>query len=311
MKVLKGFALAILSFILFLSLVVFGAAYTVNSTLLNPDFVVAEVDRLDISSIAGDLLTEQISQNLPEEAQFLEGIIYTTVPEIISAQEPWIKEQVSTAVYSGYDFLLGKNDRLIITIQLESLKEDLGNSLRENMKPLIMESLPAELASAPQPLIDQFIDQYFDEFYQQFADEIPSELEIDESFIPPDVMEQIIMAKQVINYFQFGYYGLIGLMILLVLAIILIGRWPRCITLPLGITFLLYGAIQYAAILAGKDLLPSSLLIYEVPSVIQPWLLGLVNDFIAPLEVFSLGMLAGGVVLLMVSFIVKPHEAEA
>ncbi|MFC2032983.1 hypothetical protein ACFLUB_00455 [Chloroflexota bacterium] len=305
MKILKGFALVVLSLLLFLSLSVFGIAYTLNSTLLNPDFVVDEVEKLDISSIAGDLLAEQIGENLPEEARFLEGTVSTIVSEIISAQEPWIKEQAGAAIHSGYDFLLGKSETLALTISLESLKEDLGASLRESMKPLIMASLPPELAKAPQALIDQYVD----EFYEQFAGEIPSEIDIDESFIPPEAMVQIIQARQIIGYFQTGYYGLIGLMILLLLVVVLIGRRLRCIALTLGITFLLYGAIQYAAVFFGKDISLMYLPLHEVPSAVQTWLLSAVDDFIKPLEVFSLGVLAGGIVLLVVSFFVKPGES--
>jgi len=36
MKILKGIALTLLSFILFVSLCVFGIAYTVNQVALNP-----------------------------------------------------------------------------------------------------------------------------------------------------------------------------------------------------------------------------------------------------------------------------------
>ena len=308
MNFFKGLVLAILSLILFLSLVVFGVAYTLNSTLLDPDFVVAEVDKLDISSTASDLLMEQVLGILPEEAQFLEGTMSAIVSEVISDQEPWIKEQVSAAIYSGYDFLLGKDERLVITVSLEPLKEDLGESLREKITPLIMELLPAGLSSAPQPLIDQYIDQYFDEFYEQFADEIPSEFVIDESFIPPAVMAQIFMARQIIGYFQISYYGLIGFMVLLVLMVILVGRQPHSITLTLGMTFMIYGALEYAAIFVGKDLVSSSLLLYEVPLAVQPWIIGLADNLAAPLGIFSLGMLIGGVVLIIVSFLVRFGE---
>jgi hypothetical protein len=33
-----------------------------NQTILNPDFVVSQVNKLDIASIAGDMLSEQITQ---------------------------------------------------------------------------------------------------------------------------------------------------------------------------------------------------------------------------------------------------------
>ena len=52
MKVLKGLALSLLGTLLFLSLAVFGLVLTINQTILNPDFVVSQVNKLDISSLA-------------------------------------------------------------------------------------------------------------------------------------------------------------------------------------------------------------------------------------------------------------------
>jgi len=48
MNFLKGLALSLLSFLLLLSLSIFGLALTLNQTILNPDFTISEVDRLDI-----------------------------------------------------------------------------------------------------------------------------------------------------------------------------------------------------------------------------------------------------------------------
>ena len=49
MNFLKGLAITILTFILFLSLALFGTVFALNSTLLNPDFVANHVDNLDMS----------------------------------------------------------------------------------------------------------------------------------------------------------------------------------------------------------------------------------------------------------------------
>ena len=51
MKFLKGLAFFLLTFLLSLSLSVFGLVFMVNSTILNPDFITSELDRLDVSSV--------------------------------------------------------------------------------------------------------------------------------------------------------------------------------------------------------------------------------------------------------------------
>ena len=71
MKVLKGFGLAIFSFLLFLSLFIFGIAFMLNSTLLNPGFIASEVDKIDVSALVRELTEEQIGKQLPEEASFI------------------------------------------------------------------------------------------------------------------------------------------------------------------------------------------------------------------------------------------------
>ena len=61
MNFLKGLALGLLGVILFLSLTVFGLAFMVNSTALSPKFITSELDKLDVSSLAEELITEQMS----------------------------------------------------------------------------------------------------------------------------------------------------------------------------------------------------------------------------------------------------------
>lgn len=331
MNVLKGFGLVILSFLLFLSLSVFGIAFMLNSTLLNPDFVTSEVDKIDVSALVIEMAEEQIGEQLPEEAFFLKEALYG----IISDQEPWLKEQLNAAIYTGYDFFLGKSERIDIIISLEPLKE----SLRDSLKEALLQSLPAtlsdlppelsglfpELADLPPELSDlplsdlppelagllpDITDQLFDQYYQELAGQIPSEFAFDESFIPPEVMEQMILARQYIGYFQTAYSALIGFMVLLVLGIILIKRNVRGTTRGLGITFLIYGALEFAGVYVARNFMPTSLPLPGIPSSLQMWLMGLSGDLLVPLQMFSLGVLIGGVVLLVVSFVYKPRIAE-
>jgi hypothetical protein len=298
MRVLKGFGLVILSFLLFLSLSVFGIAFMINSTLLNPDFVAAEVDKIDVSALVIELTEEQIGEQLPEEVLFLKEAFY----KVISDQEPWLKEQVNTAIYSGYDYFLGKSDSLNILISLEPLKISLRDSLWQTFN----EDLPLELFG----LSEDQVKPYFDDYYQEIAKQIPSELAVDESIIPPEAMEQIRQVKRGIGYFQTGYGALIGFMVLLVAGIILINRNVRDTTRGLGIIFLIYGIIEFAGVYFARNFAPTSLPLHDVPPMLQPWLMGLYSDLLAPLQMFSLGVLIGGVVLLVVSFVYKPREEE-
>jgi len=123
MKFVKGLALSLLSFLLFLSLSIFGLALTLSNTILNPDFVVSELDRLDISSLAKEFISEQI----PPEGELMAEVLDDTIADL----EPWIREQVNAGIYSSYDYLWGRSQSLSLVISLEPVKESLRDNLWE------------------------------------------------------------------------------------------------------------------------------------------------------------------------------------
>ncbi len=390
MKFLKGLVLVLLSFLLFLSLSIFGFAFMLNNTLLNPDFVVSEldeldvsalsevllseqtsqeeefgtalvntitklepklkeqlgaaiystydyllgkqenpelaqtlrntllssdfitsvVDELDIASLAGEFISEQLTEEIPEEMEFMVGVI----DDILIELEPWIKEQISTAADPVADYLLGESPSLNIVISTEPLIARLKEN-RENMLQALLESLPPEVAGLPPAVIEE----QFDEFFEGFSEIIPATFAIDESLIgtelPANIAEALAQAegtleqaRQYVGYFQLGYNLLIVFMLLLTLGIILIHRQVRGATRKLGSIFLTYGAFEYAGIFVAKYFTGTQLAQLPTPSQLQAWLPQLTNDFLAPLEMFSLGLLIGGVILLVVSFVYKPRE---
>ena len=295
MKFLKGLALAILGFLLFLSLSVFGLALMLNQTILNPGFVASEVNKLDISSLAEEFLIEQIPQAGEE---FMAEAVNDTIADL----EPWIKEQASTVIYSGYDYLEGRSQSLSLAISLEPMKDSLRGNLREAM----LQSLPPELAGLPPAEIEQ----YFNEFYQQIDEGIPSTFELDEALLSAEVLAQLEVARQGIGYFHIVFNALIGLILLLILLIILTNRQVRGSTRGLGAIFLSFGALSYIGVFAAKNIAGTQLTQLDMPAYLQAWMPQLVKDTLAPLEMYSIGLAAAGVVLLIVSFVYKRHEAE-
>jgi len=291
MKFLKGLALSLLSFLLFLSLTIFGFAFMLSNTLLNPDFVIAELDKLDVTSLVRDIFSEQAAGQVPSEAEFITEVLDETITEL----DPWIKEQSRNAIYSSYDYFLGKSQSLNLVISLEPVKE----KLRDNLWEAFQESPPPELALLPQAMVEE----YFDQFYQQFSQEIPSTFELTQDSLSPEVLAQLEQVRQAISYTQLGYNVLIGFMLLLILSIILLHRQVKGATRQLGTIFLTYGAFEYAGILVTKYFAERELARLPAPSQLQAWLPELVGDFLAPLEMFSLGLLIGGVVLIIVSFV--------
>lgn len=174
------------------------------------------------------------------------------------------------------------------------------------MKSAFKQSLPPEFAGLPQDMIDA----EFDKYYQQFSEQIPTTIDIGEDMLGPEVMNNIAVAREYISYVQIAYKALIGIILVLIGLIILIHRQVRGATRQLGITFLVYGVPGYVGIFILKNYAMqqlTQLTQFNLPAMFQAWLPQFVDDFLAPLEMFTLGILIGGVVLLVVSFVYKPR----
>jgi len=361
MNFLRGLGTFLLSFLLFLSLTVFGIAFLLHGTLLNPDFVAAQVDRIDVSELAHDFTEEKIIGELPDEAHFIQDAIY----DVIDDQEPWLKEQLRYAIYTAYDFFLGKSDTLEIAIELEGLKEGLRESIWESMNEQLStwlpdivshelrpyldehlqdyaaeipeEYLPPEIVGLPEEQLQQYLDQYlqeideqiineglmpqvsglleslvkpyFDQYYNEFVEEIPSEIVVDDEVIPADVMEQLLMARKYIGYFQAGYYGLIAFMVLLAAGIFLINWNIKVAARTLGIDLIVFGVLDIAGVIAARLINPLEY-IPDFPSSLETMLTGLYNDVLSIMLWFSIGVLIVGIALLVVSIVVKSKSTE-
>jgi hypothetical protein len=284
-------------------------ALVLGNTALSPDFMVSVVDEIDIYPLVAEPLIEQISEAIPEEAEYL--VDYLEDEEVIAEIEPLLKEQLIDAAEPISDYLLGESQSLNVEISLEPIVE----SMEDNLKEAFIESPPAELADLPKSQREQ----QFDEDFKKVEEAIPSTLDIGESLIGKEIPAQIdealaqaeealAQAKQYVGYFQLGYKILIGFMLLLILGIILISRQVKDITRRLGIPCLTYGALWYASTFVGKYfadkyLAGTWLPLSEIPPSLQTWLPQFIDNFMKPLEMLSLGLLIGGIVLIVVSFV--------
>ena len=304
MGFLKGLLATLLTFLLFLSLAAFGTIFALRSTLLDPDFVVAQVQKLDVAVLVEEMTQGQPAEQISPESAFLNEALYDAIAE----NEPYLKEQASAAIHSGFDYLLGKSDRLNIAISLAPVKDTVKDRLWQKFQHN-KEDLPPEIAALP----PEMLEQYFEEFYQQFEAEIPSEFAIDESALPPDGMPAVEVIRQNAGYIETAYYGLIALMVVLILCLILLHRSVKGVTRELGVTFLIYGILEYAGVWATQRYLPRAPM-PDMPPSLQTWLNGLIADLIAPMQVLGIGLMAAGAALIIVSIVyprLRRAEVEA
>ncbi len=300
MKVIKVLALIFLSFLLFLSLSVLGLMFMLNSTVLNPNFIIGELDKLDVYSLARDWLGEQLSQFEVEAAYqpYAAKILNDTLIDL----EPWIEKEVNAAVHTGYDYLLGRSERLSLVISTEPVRE----SLKQNLRETVLSSPPPELQGLPPGVIEA----YLDEAYRQIDQQMPPSLELDQTTLDPEAAARLDQIRQAIGYFQLGFKLLIGFILLLILGIVIIYREVRGATRGLGITFLTCGVITYLGSLATKYFAGARVTEFAIPAEFQAWLPQLFDDFLAPLDIYGIVLAAIGVALLVVSFVYKPRQSS-
>ena len=283
-------------------------ALILKDTILNPEFAASLIDKFDISPLAEDLISEKIDEEAPEEADYLGLYLDEHLRDVITELEPWLKEQIRAATGPTVDYLLGESRSLSIVIPMEPVLEVLEDTLRE----AFLASPPAELAGLFFPELNQEFDKHFEALKQA----MPETFEFDEDSLemgrPENIAQALTDAEEVleearhyIGYFQLGYKALIGFMVLLVVGIILISREVRDITRRLGIPCLIYGAIEYAGTFVAKYFIDKYLPQPDIPSSLQTWLTQFADNFLAPLEMFSLGLLITGIILTIVSFVYK------
>ena len=358
MNALKGILAGILSFLLLVSLSLFGISLMLYFSVLNPDFVTHQVEEADISQLASDFVDENYIEEIPEDMLFFKDVVY----EVIEDHEPWLKEQFSDAVHTGYDYMLGNTSVLDIRIPLEELKRSVKDSTwihfmemlpewiadtgEEGLRKLIYDNihefvedipsgyLPDEYQSLTESQLQGYVDLYFDDiadqivdgrlppsleseiedillpyfnqYYDEIAEDIPSEFVINESEIDDeDAWEIIEDVRRNIGYFRAGFYGLIGLIVLLIAAIVLVHRNLKDSTRTIGITFLVYGVTEFVIVILARTLVPDHIPFEDIPSSMQDLILDTYTSVLAPLQWFSLGILIVGILLFVSSFFFK------
>lgn len=304
MQFLKGLAISLLSLLLFLSLSLFSVAFMLNKTILNPDFAVYQLNKLDLSSLAKEMVIDQISQDIGQQitrqfpgAQLLiNEILNNTMADL----EPWMKERANEIIYATYDYMVGKSQSLSVTISLTPVKDTLAANLRET----ILESPPPQLAAAPPAMREQIVSG----IEQQLTQQIPATFDFNESMFPAEVRDTLDQVRQGISYSQTAYPLLIGFMLLLMLGIILIYHQVKGATRTLGSTLLTYGVLGYAGIFAGQYLIGTQIGALGLPAALQAWLPGFLDGLWSPLQTFNIAVAVAGLVLVIVS-IVYPRKA--
>ena len=304
MQFLRGLAISLLSFILFLCLSTFSVVFMLNQTILNPDFITSQLDELDLSSLAKELVIDQVSQDLSQQiaGQFpgAEPILNEILNDTMADLEPWIKEKANEMVYATYDYMVGNTQSLSVNVSLDPVKD----TLAANMRAALLDSPPPQLALAPPEMREMIVSG----IEQGLTQQIPPSFTFDESQFPTESRGTIDQVRQYLGYAQTAYPILIGLMVLAMLLIVLLHRSVKGATRNLGGTLLTYGILGYGGILLSQYLIETQTGSFGLPAALQSWLPQFLDGLWAPIQTFNISVAIAGVVLIIVSIVYPKNE---
>ncbi len=304
---------------------------TLRDTLLSTDFTTSLIDNLDISPLTSEFIEDNINNIIPVDL----GFITEELDAAIATMEPTLKQALSDNADDILDYLLGETSTLSVAVSLEPVRDALEDALKQT----VLDNLPPEWAGLSQGEIDQRVD----DFLADAMDVIPDTFDFDEellgSELPEDIADTLAEAEDALTdvreevqgnlaevedtleeargYLGWGitgYWILMAVIIVLILAIIAIYHQVKGASLHLGIMFLVVGIIECVAVFVGRGV--ASRLIaaeLETPAAIQHLPDLLITDVTGSLAALSIGLIVLGVILIAASIIyprLRPSEAS-
>jgi hypothetical protein len=292
MHILKGIALGFTGFLLFAALPVLVVVFTLNHTLLDPQFVNREIQKLDLPAVIQETLTNRTSA---QERTFIRGIDQT-----ITQIKPWLDRQIQLVVDAGYAYLLGQTPALAISIPTAEIEQTLLDSLTAGY----LQNPPREYTS----LSPAQRTQYLADLQNQFSRSFPATVEINAGTLGDEGLLALQKARDVAKFVRQTYWVTIGFVVFFILLIILILRGLKDILRLFGLIGLIAGAILTAAFFITQAVAPGLIDYGDLPAQIETWIPQVIHDVLSPGEIFSLVILIVGAALFAASFFIKTRR---
>jgi hypothetical protein len=294
----KSFGLAILDLILIASLCFAGVIFALGQTLLDRDFTVAQVEKLETTELAEYIIRDQVVSQIAFPLYLpVDAFIAGAVSETVSDMDPWLKQQTGIVINSLYDYLEGKTQNFSVVIELEPAKEQ----LKESISRAVTTSPPPGLTDIPPATIERYLEPFYDR--------IPSSLVVDEDWLGPSNMVYINTLRQLVSNFHIFFYATIGFILFLIVCIILLNHEVRGSTRSLSVAFLGAGVVSYGSIWLALNTTTALSSLPGVPAYLRSWLPQVMSDIMSTMEPYSYGLAGMGILLLIVSFAYR-RQAE-
>ena len=315
-----------LNILLPVSVGLLSLAYCLQGTLLNADFVTAELRSLDMSKVTTELLSQHFSDplssklveltssRLPSTGTALSQTqIYGTESVNATLTELWpsLSIQTDTAIHSVYDYFLDNQPDLDVAIPLGNLQE----ALRQHLKEAVFTAPAPELQGSSKEQIGEYVDAIY---AQQFG-HLPSELKLSSTTAVNIKHFSISMGdiRRVTIFFPRISTILLALILLLIAGEILVNRNFKITFWNVGIALLASGLVGYLYALFARTIGVRINGLTGLP-YLNIWIMHVVTDVLVNINgpVFILLGIGGGMIIISLLFTLihrarRPKVAEA
>ncbi|MBN2014683.1 MAG: hypothetical protein JW778_05840 [Candidatus Altiarchaeota archaeon] len=271
MGFMKNAFIVFLAFTLVFDILLIAAINMINSTLLNPDFIVRELDRLGFYSMIQDHFAE--SAGSPEFAD----VIRKSIPE------SWIRENFKRVLCNTFNYLNSETASLNATISLIEVKEKL------------LAELPASSINLGPVKIE-------------LDEQIPDSIDLSEGINSSGLLTQL---KAFIGYLRLFYSILILAAFVIVSLIVVISKDLRKISLTLSSALLASGLLAYCAPMIASILLFNRIKGMDLPAFLPAdSLITMLDEGMQPMRDQGVLLFSAGIILFASFILLKTHEAR-
>jgi hypothetical protein len=280
----KRLLLILLGVLLFLSLIVFGPILALQQTVFNPGCIASYADDIDVPALANDWLKENVAPKNP--------VLAKSMGLLIINYEPQIKAQLRSCVRDTYAFMLDRLEKGKLLETVAAQRPTVDNMASNIQAVLDLPGLaPAFKALGVTP------------------DSILKYVDVKQINGYFDMLEQLAALRNIVVTLDIVFIPLIIFSLALIIAIKLIARRPKFISGELGLVFAISGALQFLITLPLSSIGRSAISQFNLPSLVQTWLLRMVGDYTNIVMIYGGVLLLCGIALIVLYYVLKSRAA--
>ncbi len=293
-KIGRGFSTLILGLLLVVTIIMVVYVADTRATAMNADWVKSELDQGGfypaIRQELADRLKDSLTSNLGQaEAQRVSDAVDAAVTN------DWAKANFESNVDIAYAYLNSQSDNLNLSVTLP-------HTLKQGMKVAIAATFTAQSTGLTQAQVDAGLAAVNDQ-----VDNLPNEIALQ-----VQNAQALQPARDAVKIYNYTFYILIAFAVFLAVLLIFLHFTVKDAIRVLGFCSLIGGAISWGAAFALNKVAPSIVDKWNLPTYItKDMVLKVIRDFSSPANIYSIVLMAVGVVLIVVSFFIKRKAEKA